>query len=244
MRGVEKDNYLIRDSFKKMTFREKVDYIITYYKFPIITALIAAAVLISTVVNRLNRKEPVLYTAFANVVIGETLHEQLTDEYLRYAGKTAKQGITVYEGLYISDDPATVDHQIAYASKLKLLGAVNTRQLDVVLMNKEAYDLFSSSGFLCNLDELMKTDPKLYQQLSDLIQINTVILDDNAVEFSLGEADEYISETEDIKNGLDVSSAALLKDAGFPDTVYLGIIENSIHKEEAVNYIRYLFQFE
>lgn len=244
MRGVKKDNYLIRDSFKKMTFREKVDYIITYYKFPIITALIAAAVLISTVVNRMNRKEPVLYTAFANVVIGETLHEQLTDEYLRYAGKTAKQGITVYEGLYISDDPAVVDHQIAYASKLKLLGAVNTRQLDVVLMNKEAYDLFSSSGFLCNLDELMKTDPQLYQQLSDLIQINIVILDDNAVEYSLGEADEYISETEEIRNGLDVSGAALLKDAGFPDTIYLGIIENSTHKEEAVNYIRYLFQFE
>ncbi len=244
MRGVKKDNYLIRDSFKKMTFREKVDYIITYYKFPIITAIIAAAVLISTVVNRLNRKEPVLYTAFANVVIGETLHAQLTDEYLVYAGKTAKQEVATYEGLYISDDPATVDHQIAYASKLKLLGAVNTRQLDVVLMNKEAYDLFSSSGFLCNLDELLKKDQQLYHEISDLIQLNSVILDDNAVEYSLGEADEYISETADIKNGLDVSSAALLKDAGFPDTVYLGIIENSIHKEEAVNYIRYLFQFE
>jgi 3-dehydroquinate synthase class II len=91
---------------------------------------------------------------------------------------------------------------------------------------------------------LLKKDQQLYHEISDLIQLNSVILDDNAVEYSLGEADEYISETADIKNGLDVSAAALLKDAGFPDTVYLGIIENSIHKEEAVNYIRYLFQFE
>lgn len=243
MRGVDKkENYLIKDSFKRMTFQEKIDYIVMYYKFPIITAIIAAAVLISTAVDRMNRKQPVLYTAFANVGIGETLLDHLTDEYLLFAGKTSKQGVSVYTDLYISDDASSENHQYAYASKLKVLGAISARQLDVVFMNKEAYDLFSSSGFLCSLDDLLKEDTELYSRISDLIVTNTVILDDNAIEYDLGEAEEYTAETTEIPNGLDVSEAPCLASAGFPDTVYFGVIENSTHKDEARAFTGYLFE--
>ena len=152
-RGTE-EHFHLKESFKKMTFKEKIEYIFAYYKLPVITAIIAAAVLISTAVERANRKEPVLYTAFANVGIGETLLGHLSDEYLTFAGKTSKQTVSVYLDLYISDDASSENHQYAYASKLKVLGALSSRQLDVVFMNKEAYDLFSSSGFLCRLDDL------------------------------------------------------------------------------------------
>ena len=237
-----KESFHIRDSFKKMTFSQKIDYIIAYYKFPVITAIIAAAVLISTAIERANRKQPVLYTAFANVGVGETLLEHFTDEYLVFAGKTSKEGVTVYRDLYISDDSSSENHQYAYASKLKVLGAISSRKLDVVLMNKEAYDLFSSSGFLCRLDDLLKQDAELYSKLSSLVLSNTVITDDNAIEYDLGEADEYTSETVEIPNGLDVSSAPCLASAGFPDTVYLGVIGNSTHMEEARSFIGYLFE--
>jgi hypothetical protein len=237
-----KESQHVRDSFNKMTFSQKIDYVITYYKFPIITAIIAAAVLISTAVERANRKQPVLYTAFANVGVGETLLEHFTDEYLVFAGKTSKQGVTVYQGLYISDDASSDNHQYAYASKLKVLGAISSRTLDVVFMNKEAYDLFSSSGFLCRLDDLIKEDSGLYTKLSGLITTNTVITDDNAIEYDLGEADEYTSETIELPNGLDVSDAPCMASAGFDDAVYLGVIENSTHKEEARSFIGYLFE--
>jgi hypothetical protein len=59
---------------------------------------------------------------------------------------------------------------------MKVLGAISSRTLDVVFMNKEAYDLFSSSGFLCRLDDLLKEDVQLYSKISDLIVSNTVIL--------------------------------------------------------------------
>ena len=237
-----KENFHIRDSFKKMTFQQKIDYIIAYYKFPIITAIIAATVLISTAVDRANRKQPVLYTAFANVGIGETLLDHLTDEYLVFADKSSKEGVSVYLDLYISDNASSDNHQYAYASKMKVLGAISSRTLDVVFMNKEAYDLFSSSGFLCRLDDLLKEDPQLYSKVSDLIVSNTVILDDNAIEYDLGEADEYTAETTEIPNGLDVSTAPCLANAGFPDTVYLGVIENSRRKEEARSFLGYLFE--
>jgi hypothetical protein len=240
-RGTE-EHFHLKESFKKMTFKEKIEYIFAYYKLPVITAIIAAAVLISTAVERANRKEPVLYTAFANVGIGETLLGHLSDEYLTFAGKTSKQTVSVYLDLYISDDASSENHQYAYASKLKVLGALSSRQLDVVFMNKEAYDLFSSSGFLCRLDDLLKQDTELYNELSDLIVSNTVILDDNAIEYDLGEAEEYKAETTEIPNGLDVSTAPCLASAGFPDTVYFGVIENSTHKEEALSFAGYLFE--
>ncbi len=198
--------------------------------------------LISTAVDRATRKQPVLYTAFANVGIGETLLDHLTDEYLLFARKTSKQGVSVYLDLYISDDASSENHQYAYASKLKVLGAVSSRQLDVVFMNREAYDLFSSSGFLCNLDDLYKEDSQLYSQISDLIVNNTVILEDNAIEYDLGEAEEYTAKTIEVRNGLDVSTAPCLASAGFPDTVYLGVIENSTHKDEARSFTGYLFE--
>lgn len=241
-KGSEKERYHIKESFKKMTFKEKVKYIAAYYKFPIITAFIAAAVLISTAVERANRKEPVLYTAFANVGVGETLLGHLTDEYLEFAGKTSKQGVTVYQELYISDDPSSDNHQYAYASRLKVLGAVSSKTLDVAIMNKEAYDLFSSSGFLCNIDDLIRQNSSLYTELSGLITENTVIIDDNAIEYDLGEADEYTAETIEIPNGLDISGAPCIENAGFGDSVYLGIIENSTHKDEALSFIGYLFE--
>jgi hypothetical protein len=237
-----KESFHIRDSFKKMTFSQKIDYIIAYYKFPVITAIIAAAVLISTAVERANRKQPVIYTAFANVGVGETLLEHFSDEYLVFAGKTSKEGVVLYRDLYISDDSSSENHQYAYASKLKVLGAISSRKLDLVLMNKEAYDLFSSSGFLCNLDDLLKQDTKLHNKLSDLIISNTVITEDNSIEYDLGEAEEYTAETIEMKNGLDVSAAPCLASAGFPDTVYLGVIENSPRKDEALSFIGYLFE--
>jgi hypothetical protein len=150
--------------------------------------------------------------------------------------------VSVYLDLYISDDASSENHQYAYASKLKILGALSSRQLDVVFMNKEAYDLFSSSGFLCNIDDLIRQDSSLYSELSSLITENTVIIDDNAIEYDLGEADEYTAETIEIPNGLDISGAPCIENAGFGDSVYLGIIENSTHKDEALSFIGYLFE--
>ena len=41
----------------------------------------------------------------------------------------------MYSALYLSDDPEAENHEYAYASQLKLMGAINAGSLDVVLMN-------------------------------------------------------------------------------------------------------------
>ena len=228
-------------AFRRMNFSQKVEFILTYYKLPIFTALIAAAVLISAAVRFFTRKETVLYAAFANVAVGETLDEYLTDSYLLGTDRDPKKyEIIVYRDLYLADDPSAEDHQYAYASKLKVLGAIEAKQLDVVLMNRDAYDQMSASGFLLELDDLLTQDSRLHASIEPFLCENTVILEDNAVAYNLGKDEVYKAVTDTLCNAVDISSLGAMKSAGFNDTVYFGIIANTTHTEECLRWLAYL----
>ncbi len=241
MLGSEKEKKAVKESFRKMDIPQKAEYIVTYYKLPIITAIIAAAVLISTAVREFTRKEVVLYAGMANVAVGDVLLETLTDSYLLETDRNPKRNeVIVYRDLYLSEDPSPENHQFAYASKLKVLGAISARQFDFALMNREAYDQMSASGFLLELDELLAADPELYETVSPYVCENTVILEDNAIAYRLGEADEYESVTEDVRNAVDCSSFPLFREAGFSDDVYFGIIANAPRRAECVRWLGYI----
>lgn len=236
-----KERQEIRKSYRLMNTAQKADYIWTYYKLPIITAIIAAAVLISSAVSFITRRETVLCAAFVNVSVGDDLQEKLTDHYLLETERDLKKyRIVILDDLYLSDDSSSENHQYAYASKLKVLASINARQLDIALMNKEAYDLMSSSGFLLNLDIIPEQYPELYETLQPDLCTNTIILEDNAVAYSLGEADVYESVTEEQCNAVDCSSFAVFREARFDSTVYLGIIANTANTEECIRWLTYI----
>ena len=67
-----------------------------------------------------------------------------------------------------------------------------------------------------------------------------MILEDNAIEITLGEAEEYTAVTEAAINALDVSQLPLFRHAGFSGEVYLGIIANSPHLSECADYLAFL----
>lgn len=143
-----------RDAFRRMDARQKADYIFAYYKAPILLGVILIAVLCSAIHRQLTRKEPVLYAALVNVSVGEALGDTLTAQFLEASGADARrQEVYLYRDLYLSDDASVVNHEYAYASRLKLLGAINAKRLDVVLMNREGYDILSQSGYLLDLTE-------------------------------------------------------------------------------------------
>ena len=147
----------------------------------------------------------------------------------------------MYTGLYLTDDENSPYHEYTYASRMKILAAINNKELDVVLMNKEAFDSFSQNGYLCNLEELLAAeDTALYNQLKPYLITNTIILEDNSVDTVLDPSVAYEAVTEEYPVGLDLSQTGRVSKAGFDDAVYLGIVSNSLRKDAAVNYIRYL----
>lgn len=242
MKLPEKEKAALWAAFRRMSPAEKLDHIYTYYKWPIFLALAALLVLGSVLQRQLTKKEVVLYLASVNVSVGEDLEESLSEGFLRYAGANPKkQEVYWYQALYLSEDADVLNHQYAYASRMKFLGALETKKLDVMLLNREGYDLLSKSGYLLDLEDVLsREDPALYEQIRDHLTVNRVTVQDNSLEYQLGEAEELEQVFLDAENGLDLSDYPLFRDAGFPDTVYLGIAANTERLEAALQYVAYL----
>lgn len=220
-----------RAAFRNMSPAEKLEYIWEYYKWPILLTLLVLGILIWSARRELTRKEPVLYLALANVTVGEDLEQTLTTGYLTASGHNPRrQEVYVYRDLYLSDDADVLNHEYAYASRTKVMGAVQTQKLDVVLMNREAYDLLSAQGYLLPLD-----DPALPPLVS-----NEVVVSDNAIEWQLNETDTHERVTETVQNALAMSDCPLFQAAGFEGNVYAGVIANSPRPAEALRYLQYL----
>ena len=231
-----------RAAFQAMSPAKKAEHIATYCKWPIMLSLIVLIVIGSVLHQQLTKKEPLLYLAFANVSAGGDLENGLTDGFLRFLGADAKkQEVYLYRDLYLSDSADTLNHEYAYASRMKLMGTVSAGKLDLVLMNREAYDYLSRSGYLLELTpSFFGENAALYEKQLPILSSNELILSDNSIEYQLGEAKTHQVETETVQNALDVSSLPLFARAGFPDAVYLGVIANSERLTACIEFISYV----
>lgn len=242
MKLSEQEKAARRAAFQAMTPAKKAEHILTYYKWPILLGLLALMVLGSALHRQLTKKEPVLYLAFANVAVGEDLEDNLTEGFLSFSDADRRnREIYLYRDLYLSDNADTLNHEYAYASKMKLMGAVSAGKLDLALMNREAYDLLSRSGYLLELTpSVFADDPTLYEALLPLLSANDLVLSDNGIEYQLGEAQTHDVETVSVQNAIEVTALPLFARAGFPDAVYLGIIANSERLADCITYISYI----
>lgn len=242
MKLPEKEKAAQKAAFRAMRPEKKLEHIWTYYKWPILLAAILLLILGSVLHRQLTKKESVLCLALTNVAVGEDLEDELTDGFLRFLGADAKKReVYLYRDLYLSDSADTLNHEYAYASKMKLMGAVSAGKLDLVLMNREAYDLLSRGGYLLELSPALFTEnAALYAQLLPILSSNEVVLSDNSIKYQLGEAETLEVETETVRNALDVSGLPLFARAGFPDTVYIGVIANSGRLANCIEFVSYV----
>lgn len=224
----------LRESFRKMDMAHKAEYIYMYYKWFILLGIVVLVILGNTLHRQLTKKDVTLYLGMANVSVGTELEQTITIDFVQWLGQDPKKNeVLAYKGLYLSSNAATEDHQYAYASKMKVMAAVNAQKLDLVLMNREAYDLLSQSGYLLPLTELPES-------LTPYLTENEVILESNAIDVQLNTAENYRIVTEAVPNGLNVSEFPIFRDAGFDGAVYIGFLANVPHYDTAVSYLEYL----
>lgn len=243
MKLSQEERAAIRDSLRQMSLAGRLEYFYTYYKLPILLALIALVLLGSGMYRHFTKKDIMLYSAYVNISIGDDLNMQLNSGFVSAAGADPRKSeVYTYQTLYLSDDSTVENHEYAYASQMKIMAAVASKQLDVVLMNKEAYDILSHNGYLLDLPESLSQNHSLYQTLKPYLTSNTVIIEDNSVEYHLNEADTYQAVTEESINGINVSKFPLFQNAGFSDTVYLGVIRDSPHLSTALQYMEYIIK--
>ncbi len=235
-----RDEKAVREAYRRMGLKAKLVYILTYYWWAILLGIIAAVILGSVIYGQLTKKQNLLYIACLNVSAGGELEESLRQGYLDFAGEDPKKtDVLLYRNMYISADPADADHQMAYASRLKLMATINGKLLDLVLMNREALEILSAAGYLLDLSEFAERGG-IPEALLPYLTENVVVLEDNAIEYNLNEADEYHEVTALRTNALDLSGIPVISGAGFPDSIFLGIIANTPRLERCTDYLKYL----
>lgn len=225
-----------REDFRKLPPAKKLEHIWLYYKAPILLSILALSILVSGVYRAAAKKEPVIYLAYLNVSVGQDMEVQLTENYLTVSGLNPKDTeVRLYRDLYLSENPDSANHEYAYAAKMKLTAAINARQLDVVLMNREAYNLCSGNGYLLDLTNLVN---------SPYLTENQIVLEDNALEFHLNEAQEHTVVTETAWNAVELTQLPTFQEAGFSGSVYVGIIANTPRLPECLSYFDYLISMD
>ena len=230
-------------ALKNMSPSKKLEHVFTYYKLPIFLILLACVVLGSVIHRSLTHKQPLLHLALVNVSVSDDTEKLLTSDFLTYADADPKKNeVYLYQNLYLSENADTLNHEYAYASKMKVTGAISAKQMDLVLMNREGYDIFSNNGYLLDLSEsLSRYDGEFSTAMEQLLTENKVVISDNSLEVMLGVADEEQIITESAQNAINVSALPIFKTAAFDGDVYLGIIANSDRTDTALQYIGYLF---
>ena len=230
------------DSLCALHGRKRVQHILAYYKFPLAVLIILLYFIGWNIYGQLTHKDVLLYAALVNVTIGDTLAGQLGTDFTSCLEADASRNETrLYTGLYLTDDELNEWHAYTYASRMKILAAIEGKTMDVVLMNREAFDAFSQSGYLLDLDSFLSAeDPDLYQALQPALVSNIVILEDNADDMVLDDSLSYSAVTQERRFGLDLSESPYIRQAGFEDTVYLGIVANTPREETVISYLRYL----
>lgn len=231
------------DHLNTLHGRRKIAHILTYYKFPLAILCIFLYIIGYNIYGHLTHKDIVLYTALVNMVAGEDLTRQLGEDFTAYTGADlSKYETKLYTELYLTDDELNAWHEYTYASRMKILASIEGKTMDVVLMNREAFDAFSQNGYLYDLDGLLSENaPDLYERLKPDLVGNIVILEDNADDLALDGSAAYAAVTEEALFGLDLSGSEVIRQAGFEDTVYLGVIANSPRVDTVMQYLRYLY---
>lgn len=230
------------DNLNTLRGRKRIQHVLTYYKFPLLVLCFILFFICRIIYGHLTHKDILLYTALVNVNAGDTLTRQLDSDFITYLNADeSKYALQLYTGLYLTDDELNEWHEYTYASRMKILACIQGKMMDVVLMNKEAFDAFSQSGYLLDLEDFLSArDPDLYQALKPALADNIVILEDNADDIALDPSLPYAAVTEEHYFGLDLSHTTYIRQAGFEDTVYLGIIANTTREDTVIAYLRYL----
>lgn len=100
-----------------------------------------------------------------------------------------------------------------------------------------------TDGF-CSVHHLSDTDSDFYDTLKPDLVANIVILEDNQEDLLFDTSVSYHAVTEEHYYGINLSRTKLIGNAGFSEPVYFGIIANSPRTDNAVDYLKYLYNHE
>ncbi|MCR5415938.1 MAG: hypothetical protein K6E79_04005 [Pseudobutyrivibrio sp.] len=137
----------------QMSFKEKVDYIFTYYKIHIIGALIVIALIIYIIYQRMNYTT---YRLYGVVINSSEVNENLTKTLPDTLGMEAHDGVSLIAGLSGDVD----SNSISYYNQIDLYTV--SGQMDFAFTDEEGVQ------YLCDLGTPLDVTQVLPENLAEL----------------------------------------------------------------------------
>ena len=235
-----------RVNLRTLRGRKRIEYIWNYYKVPLGVMLVGIYIICWMVYHNMTARIPEFYVSFVNVSAGETLYQELTDDFLPELDTgNARSSIYTYRDLLLTANVDSSNMSFVQACQMKILAAINGQTMDVVFMDQEAFDAFAQNGYLYNIEDfLQEYAPNQLDSLRDYMVSNIEILSDNHTEMYFNPDVKYESTYTEYPMALNLSFCPPVTGAGFGQDIYIGIIRNCPRLDRAGLYISYLDQLE
>ena len=218
----KKDRQSEKEKLKDMPFKKKLSYLWDYYRYHALL-IIGLVLIISYTVYTFTK--PKIDTRLSTIIINNTIDSQVWDDYTEKITEhldldTLSEDVRLNYSFYYN---GAVDYE---ANMRQAFGVyIAASEIDVVIAPMSEFADYVSYGFFTPLSDQLPTD--LYSSLTDKF---------------------YLSGTEDNPKvaayGIYMADTKLYSERSLPteeDPVLIGIIANAPHKENSVEFIRYLF---
>ncbi len=207
-----------KEKLSKMTFKEKIVYIFSYYSTQIIILCVAAFLLFEAggILYRYSQ-EDLLYCLFVDELhVTRQEAERLEADFRGYAGISGKKQVTTFD---ISLDFTDPDY--AEASIIKLTGLQATGTIDVIVTTQNLLDRLQAENLYMDLSQALPEE--LLTQLSDRLYY----------------AKNHDGQT--VPMGISLKDSYLGKIMTLEEDSYLTVASMDNDPETVLNYIRYCF---
>ncbi len=212
-----------KEKLREMKLKDKIDYIWEYYRLPIILVVVALALAAYFIYGLLH---PAASTQFYAAMINNSIDNEVLNEYStefseRLKLDPKKEIIELNTNYVFQDD---TQNQYSMSMKEALITYVSAKEIDVIIAPESQFNAYSYNGFFSKLSDKLPTD--VYSSLTDQFYMSGT--EDDAEKNAYG---IYLTNTKLYKNNADNT-----------DPYILGIVGNSQHEENVIEFIRFLFE--
>ena len=214
------------EKLKPMTFRQRVDFIFTYYKEHMLLAVVALILLAGIVVSIFNAQTDIIFCGtVANLDLTKDGASYLREDLYAYfdggRGQEVQLSATCFDDLFSSVD--TFDYN--YNAAMGAVAMVGAQTLDYFIMDEVALKFYLTQDIFLDLQEFFSED--------ELAELN-----DRLVYFELDDGSRY-------PVAIHIEDTAYAKDCiDAKDAVFFAFAVNAPHMDACHEFWEYLNAWE
>ena len=217
----------IKETISGMTFKGKMEYLWTYYKW--VLAVAAGVILLICIIvsSVMNKSVTILYSGtIINAELSEEGETYLTDDLFAHLGGVEKKEKVELTSSYYNDLSTTQDPEADSAAAMRITAMVAAKELDYIIMDELSYNYYKKASIFSSLDEELSQE--LMDQLSDRVVYYTDEEEGNTYPIALDITDTAFAQ-DCIQNG---------------KTVYIAFCGNTEHSAQNYQFLEYLLNWQ